>query len=502
MPRYDSLESLANGASFADLGIRDLTKRSPRGKSFAELGLSGLQQFSGYVIQDFLPELRHQRSAYRVFREMSDNDSTVGAMLYVVEQLIQGTSLEIIPGEETPEAEGDAELIRTAMHDMEQPWSVTLSEILTSLPFGWALMEITLKRREGFNRNPRLDSQYNDGKFGWQRIALRGQESLERWVIDDTTGDILAMEQLAPPDYAIRHVPIAKSMLFRYKPTLNNPEGRSILRNAFRSWLFKKRFEEIEGIGIERDLTGLPVITPPEGVDIWNVNDDNANIVRARAEAIVRNIRADQHQGVVLPFGWELELLASRGQRQIDTSAIITRLDQRIAVTILADMLLIGQDRVGSFALVSAKQRLFSSALESIATGIAGQFNRYAIPRLLRANGRPTEKPPQMRFGPVEDVDFKSLAEYINKLTGANVLTPDVPLERYLRQVANFPEHDPDTARLPMPEGQGEGSTGVPQPGKPKPSEEEEEEGNGEGAMEEVTEGLPTAEEIFGPGAI
>lgn len=33
-----------------------------------------------------------------------------------------------------------------------------------------------------------------------------------------------------------------------------DPEGKSILRNAYRSWYFKKRIQEIEGIGIEATL--------------------------------------------------------------------------------------------------------------------------------------------------------------------------------------------------------------------------------------------------------
>ena len=38
----------------------------------------------------------------------------------------------------------------------------------------------------------------------------------------------------------------------------DNPEGRSILRNAYFSWYFEKKIAEIEGIGIARDLAGLP----------------------------------------------------------------------------------------------------------------------------------------------------------------------------------------------------------------------------------------------------
>ena len=227
------------------------------------------------------------------------------------------------------------------------------------------------------------------------------------------------------------------------------PTHNSLLRNAYRTWFFKKRFEEIEGIAFERDLTGLPVLTPPEGFDLWNPEDDNAKILLQRAEDIVRNIRMDQHMGVVLPNGWKLELMTS-GQRSLDTTVIIGRLEQRMAVTVLADMLLIGQDRVGSFALVSAKVQLFSAALQSILTNIADVFNRDAIPRLMRANGF-SQPYPIMHFGPVESIDLKSLAEFFNKTVASGIITPTDELESFVRQQAGIPTISPTDTKRPIP---------------------------------------------------
>jgi hypothetical protein len=58
-------------------------------------------------------------------------------------------------------------------------------------------------------------------------------------------------------------IPIEKMLLFRTTVQRNNPEGRSMLRTAYRPWRNKKRIEEIEGVGIERDLAGLPMARIP-----------------------------------------------------------------------------------------------------------------------------------------------------------------------------------------------------------------------------------------------
>ena len=423
------------------------TTNVPRANPFRELGRPGLRIYSGFLEEEFLPELRGQQAA-RIYQEMRDNDAIVGAMLYTMEQLVQTAPLEVVTNDTTPEGNRIRDFVESCFNDLSNTWQHTLSEVLSFLPFGYAPMEIILKRRNGFNRDPEKSSKYSDGLIGWRKIALRGQDSTYRWIVD-SNGRILGLEQLPPPTFANLVIPMEKMLLFRVRADKNNPEGKSILRHAYRSWFLKKRFEEVEGIAVERELTGLPVLTTPEGVNIWNPNDPDAALVRSVAEDLVRNIRADQHQGVVLPFDWKLELISSKGQRNIDTTGIITRLDQRIATTVLADVLLIGQEKVGSFALVAAKVSLFSKALKGITRVIEDEFNDKAIPRLLRANGFDTESAPFIRFGPIDTPDLKSLAEYINKLVGNQVIVPDEKLERHLRQIASFPQKEKETERLP-----------------------------------------------------
>ena len=47
------------------------------------------------------------------------------------------------------------------------------------------------------------------------------------------------------------------------------------------------------------------VLTVPEGLDIWNPNDENAAAQLKAAEQVI--INAKEGNGSVLPFGWKLE---------------------------------------------------------------------------------------------------------------------------------------------------------------------------------------------------
>ena len=136
---------------------------------------------------------------------------------------------------------------------------------------------------------------------------------------------------------------------------------------------------------------------------------------------------------------FDLALLSAGGQRQFDTDKVIGRYDQRIAMSVLSDFILLGHERVGSFALGSSKIDLWTMAVDAIAKAIAEVINTHAIPRLLRLNAMSVEEPPRLVYGEVSHVDLGELGDFIQKLSGAGAITPDERLENYLRGVAGLP---------------------------------------------------------------
>jgi len=408
--------------------------------SFAEIGYTGLNRWGGNVYEEFLPQLKGKK-AIKVYKEMSMNDATIGAILFAAKLLARRAEWRVRAASDSRADLEAKEFLESCMDDMSITWTNTIAEILSMIVYGWSYHEIVYKRRLGASRDERHKSKYNDGRIGWRKLPGRAQITTNRWLFDET-GGIKGMEQLGPPDYKAVVIPIEKALLFRTEADSNNPEGRSLIRNAYRAWFFKKRIEEIEGIGIERDLAGLPVLIPPDGVDLWNDNDEDARKLRQIAESLVRNIRRDENEGIVLPFGWELKLVNTGSRRQFDTNAIINRYDQRIAITILADMVMLGADKVGSFALADVKKSLFSTALEALLDSIADVFNRYAIPRLFELNSFPRISGlPKLEHGEVEAPSLDELAKYISALSGAQMpLFPDTDLENYLRRVARMPQ--------------------------------------------------------------
>lgn len=434
---------------------------------FEAQGVPGLPAYNGYLFDEWMRELQGPRGR-RTIREMQDNDPIVGAILFALEMLIRQVGWRIAAHPQAPAEDPRVEFIDGARQDMAVTWEDTLSEILSFLPYGFSLHELMYKRRDGVN------SRFSDNFIGWHSWPMRGQETLQRWEFDPKTWEATAMIQLGPPDWQVHTIPFEKALLFRTSTKRGNPEGRSILRNAFRPWFFKKQIEQIEAIGIERDLAGIPMAEIPMEYLADDATADQVSVRNAVFE-IVTNIRRNEQEGVVWPVAYdennnrlfELKLLTTGGKRQFDTDTVIARHEQRMLMTVLADMIMLGHEKVGSNALAESKGKLFTTALGAWLASICAIVNNDAIPRLLKLNGMSTEASPQLMHGDIErpdldllgtfmlhlaqagfelDTRFNSeLAKRLHELAGLPVPPDDVPTElRASNLTVNEP--DPDAA--------------------------------------------------------
>lgn len=412
---------------------------------FTELGTTGLRRAGGFVLEEFLPQLQGTK-ARQAFREMSDNDPIIGGILLAFNEVIQRLDWHIEKPEEANEEEVAAyEFLDSAFNDMEESWDTTLSSILSMLIYGWSVLEVVYKIRGGKSKDPVRNSKFDDGRIGWRKLPVRSQDSFFQWNFGKN-GEIEGMVQ-SDITTGMHYIPANKWLLFRTSEWKNDPEGISMLRKAYTSWYYKKRIQEIEAIGIERDLAGLPVVYAPQ--EWFAAEADEATVGSLRAiQNMVTQIKRNESEGVVIPYITDengnkvltLELLSSGGSRSFDTGAIIDRYNKMIATSMLADFVLLGQGSVGSFALGSQKVESWQMIVESIAKGICEVFNKQAIDKLLALNGMELEYPPRLAFGSVAKADLASLAPYIRTLADSGILTmDDMDLEAWAREQADMP---------------------------------------------------------------
>ena len=255
-------------------------KTSHSGVAFNEIGNTGLKNSGGMVYEEFLPKLQWPRAG-AVYHEMSSNDPVVTSILMASRQLIRKVEWSVEPASQKRADVKAAQFLEECMNDMSGTWSSFIDDLMSFFEYGWSYMEIVYKKRNGNGTKAKCSSKYDDNRIGWRKISGRAQTTLQRWEIDEY-GSIRGMYQYT--DKGVVFIPIEKALLFRTTTARNNPEGKSFLRGAYRPWYFKKHIEEVEGIGIERDLAGLPVVTAPAGLDLFDKN--NPKSVQTKNDAL------------------------------------------------------------------------------------------------------------------------------------------------------------------------------------------------------------------------
>lgn len=425
--------------------VRKADPKPKTGENLNEIGTTGLNVAGGRPDEEFLRMLRGEK-AFRVYREMSENDEVVSAMLYAIEMLLRQVKWTAEPYDDSAEAGQRAEYLESLLDDMSHTWPDFISEWMATAVYGFCPFEVVLKLRQGESSDPTRRSRFDDGLWGIRKLAVRHPMTLNRWVFGED-GGVEAMEQLAPPLYRPITIPIRKLLLFRARSRKGNPEGTSLLRGSFVSWYRKKRLMEIEAIGVERNLAGIPLIyTPPQ----WHLDSATSadKALLAMVKKIGENLRNNDQACIILPSIFNAEgehrllefSLVSGASRQLDLTKVIERYDRRIAMTLLADVIMLGHEAVGSFALASSKTNLFSAGLGALLDGIRDVLNRYLRPQLAALNGWRAAEMPTWEHGDVESVDLAELGDYVTKLANAGApLFPDPDLEAHLRRAANLP---------------------------------------------------------------
>lgn len=440
-----------------------------RRQIFDDIGSYGLRAFSGYVREEFLKQLSG-REAQRVYREMLDNSSVVGAIVFAVTQAMRRVTWRVEPASDKPEAKEAAEFVESLMIDMSHTWEDFVVEALSMLGYGFSVHEIVYKRRLGDRPHsrpgpkPRADmgsSKYVDGKIGWRRLPIRSQDTITKWFFDPN-GQVKGYTQ-QPYAGAMIDSPIEKALLFRAGVHKNNPEGRSILRNAYRPYYFIKRLEELEAVSIER-MNGFPVIYTPSslieqamavGAD-GQPTDPQAAAAYAAYKKIATNIRVDEQMGLVLPSDvftgadgkptstrmYELEFLTPThgAGKSADSNAIIGRYKVDIMTTVLADFIQMGHEIRGTNNLAVTKVDMFYQAIEGWLNSQAAVLNRYALPRLWKLNGDDLDLLPQFKPDMAQRLDLDSLGTFIVNIAGANAFVADDETRAFLREAAGMPE--------------------------------------------------------------
>lgn len=405
--------------------------------TFVEQGVDGNYDYRYGIRQDDLRVELRGRTGMRLIRQMVDDDPTVGAVLSGITMLARGAtwSFKAPDKSNTSGAEFMASVFEDMMHSLED----FLDDAMLMLPYGFMVFEIVLKRRP-------------DGYYGLRKLGPRLPWTVDHFETNEYNEPIAVVQQ---PDHQRRtRIPYDRVLHFRATSAGGDPYGRSILRNAYRSYVYVKHIQEYEAIAIERELNGLPVgRIPADYLDPEAPAGKKA--FAEKFKSILRDVKKNEQGYVLLPSDmWEdvdgklsehpqvsLELLASKGQRDIDPRKTVNGHQQDIARSVLADFMTMGMNDRGSFSMSKNKSDIFVKSMKSFLNSIRGPVNKKLIPYLWQVNGFPEETMPELVYENLSPVDLDVLGKYIRSLAlaGAKVF-PNPDLENAAMVAADMPK--------------------------------------------------------------
>ncbi len=405
------------------------------------LGVAGDNTYNGQIRADeFLPELRGKK-AIRKYREMRDNDSTIGAVMYATEQVLRDVDLKVMPANDSTEAKEEAEFVKSVLDDMDHTLDDHIAESLSNLSYGFAWFEVIYKRRNGpTERSDKKRSKYSDGRMGVRKIAIRAPWTISRFDVDQQTGDVKGIYQDGSGYNNSNYIPTRKSLYYRTTTINGDPAGRSILRNAYTSYEYVNNLQSIEAIAVERELAGIPVARIPAEYLSGDATAAQSGFVN-NLQSILRDVKFNEQGYIILPSDTypdkdgaptnqklvDVELMSSSGSRNIEIDTIVRRYQHDIARSVLSEFLMLGGGSTGSYALSKSKTDLFLRALESYIQAIVDVLNKQLVERLWELNGLNYDLMPTIVAGDVAPHDLREIAAFLRNLNGADINVSDHP---------------------------------------------------------------------------
>lgn len=252
---------------------------------FAEIGALGIESFAGFVQKAYERSL-YWPTVYPLYNRLRRSDPEIS----VVRQLfasMAGNVKFVWEGPEKPNEDDKRALAfaESALLDIEggiEKFRDTLVSYVPFMGYGWweAIPGVRDPKWKPPDNDDDWRSDYDDGLIGFRRLAWRDHSSFFAWDINDRTGKLYGMKQLALPNPLVT-LPLKRSIHITFGDA-DNPEGLTPLESVWRLERIKYGLEIVQGIGFEHAAGYLNVVSEKEDL----TDKDSANIRRA-AQAIL-----------------------------------------------------------------------------------------------------------------------------------------------------------------------------------------------------------------------
>ncbi|MGV7585239.1 phage portal protein family protein [Mycobacterium kansasii] len=214
--------------------------------------------------------------------------------------------------------------------------------------------------------------------------------------------------------------------------------GNSILRPCYGNWMLKAELIRIEAAAARRHGIGVPVINvgPKESLDSARM---------ALYGKVAQEWCGGQNSGVAFPDGTDGHIKGVQGT--MPAGMIRQAIDYHDkAMALAALMHFMNLDQGGSYALATVQEDPWIQATQAVANDIRDTAQAAVVEDIVDHNWGIDESVPLIGC---DQIGKEATAAMLQMLVAAGIITPDSPLEAFIRAAAGLPAPDPKTEREP-----------------------------------------------------
>lgn len=427
--------------------------------TMGEIGRSGLIVLGGNIFEECQEELRWPCAA-DTFKEMS-KDASIAAALDYVDNKVATAQWEVkIPEGYDDKLKDHAIFLKQCMGDMEHTWTDFIKQAASFGHFGFAPIEKVYRYREKAK-----GSKYNDMLIAPRKLALRAQDSIDRWRWGSSGKDLTGFYQNVwsmnsnpvntegwgyidgPRELTQKFIPRKKFLLFRHNPQKDSPTGTSPLASVWQAWKMKQAYQEAEALGAAQDANAFKILFLPPEYLVADADDDKKEALKIFQKALV-NAHQARESGIILPYVtdekgnkmFDFDIKNIGGTSRYDTHTIINRYNQEILVGLFADVLALGSGGGGgSFSLSESKLSVIDLAVRARLDEIRNQINHDLVRQIFEVNGWDTEVMPYFEYSIPEAIDLEELGKFIQRVKAVGMLPVKPKVVNWVLKLAGIP---------------------------------------------------------------
>ena len=395
----------------------------------------------------------------KIYRSMN-YDPNITAARTLIDAMITRGNIRLEISEDAPEEEKKrCEMLQYNMLMLDRPWEEYPTEIMSYVQYGFNPIEKIYQK---------MDTPL--GKFiGWKDFRTISQDTVSKWFFKDDTGDLMGLRQdtsliqtdstrktsSSGPTMNQEDIPRKKFMLFRNRTTRNNPEGTSSYDGCYQDWKYRGIAAEFQAIAVTKNLVGTPKIDIDAGVlakaAADPTSDEAAAVNEMKAQAA--NFSANEQAYVINPTFFDersnkmfdFTLLGLEGNSgSINTIEVIKEHNKTILMTFLADVLALGKDGSGSFAMSDNLLSLLEIGVEYHLKNITRTMNHDLIRQTYALNKWEYDPRTVCKFvfDPVAGTDLDALGSFIQRVFAVGAVRPTQDVEDKIRNLMDLPDFD------------------------------------------------------------